>query len=213
VEGPDVGGGTHGALILHRPDRFRVEIQTPFRTPMLYLASDGQAMHAYVHQGNRFYRGDQATEVIAELTEGAMSAADVMEVFTGGLPLADAALTGAHWREDGMVEATLDPGSGHVVEVVIDPRHRMVIGLEVQGADGTELLRFQVIDDMRMERARMPQEMELELPSMGWRLEIEVNAWDELGVIPDVFSLSPPPGAVELDLVQTLQQMAGDSAP
>jgi hypothetical protein len=213
VEGPDVGGSTVGALILHRPDRFRIEIQTPVRTPFLYLASNGQSMHAWVQQNRTFYRGDRATEVIAELTEGAMSAADVMEVFTGGLPLPDAKVTAASWGEDGMVDATLDPGTGHRVQVRIDPRNRLLIGLVVESEEGEDLLAFEVTDEMHFRRARMPEEMTLYLPGLGWTLEVEVHTWDELGVIPEVFDLAPPRGATEADLVESLRAMSGWAAP
>ena len=56
----------------------------------------------------------------------------------------------------------------------------------------------------------MPEEFKVELPTLGWTLEIEVHTWDEMGVIPEVFTLAPPPNAVEKDLVQTLTDLVDD---
>lgn len=216
LRGPDLSASTNGGLVVHRPDRFRVEILTPLATPLLSVASDGQALHAFTSADRDFYRGDDAVAVLAELTGGAVSLADVVAVLTGMLPMAGADVTSLTEREGGGAEvglrvAPLPSGDQVVVRADLDPDGVVrTVSVERSAVGGQPLvvLEVETLDTMRVGRSRLPEELQVRLPTLGWTVDLEFSAWDELGQIPDVFSLQPPPGSNEKDLVTTLRELA-----
>ena len=230
VKGPATGGSTKGGLVMHAPDRLRVEILTPLGTPFYTLATDGRALHVWSPRDTTFYRGDDALVVLGALSGGAVSPADLLSIFMARLPLPEAPLLSAV-AVDRDVAVVLGapkvPGCAEGgaaaglrcedlrLRALLDPRKDVVLSLELgrSGPDGgLELAEtFATVtysDFRRVGRAWLPEGLVVSLPSLGWTLEVEVNAWDELGAIPDAFGLVPPPGAVQKSLVETLTRLA-----
>jgi hypothetical protein len=214
VAGPGLSGTTSAALILSRPDRINVNVQTPLSTPLLYLATDGKVLNAYTQQDSTFYRGDDALSVLHELTGGAVSVGDLLLVLTGSLPLPDAKVLDV--KVDGeAIAMTFEGPGGANIRAWIDPRTELVRRLEVArvAADSNDLetvVSVAITDAMHFQGGWLPEEMVLDLPTLGWRIELLFHTWDELGVIPDVFVLQPPAGSVEKDLVTTLKELAAE---
>lgn len=212
VSGPGLSGTTSAALILSRPDRLNVNVQTPLSTPLLYLATDGKVLNAYTQQDSTFYRGDNALSVLHELTGGAVSVGDLLLVLTGSLPLPEAKVLDVTVDGEAIAMTLEGPGGAHV-RAWIDPRTELVRRLEIVrlAAAGDELetvVSMSITDAMHFQGGWLPEEMVLDLPTLGWRIDLSFHTWDELGVIPDVFLLQPPAGSVEKDLVTTLKALA-----
>lgn len=214
LSGPGQSGSTTGALVIAAPDRVRINVQTPLSTPLLYLASDGRALHAWTQQTSTFFRGDDALAVLHELTGGAVGVADFVAVLTGRLPLTDGRLLAAR-AVDGGVQVVLEAPDGARVRAVVDPQKDLLTSLEVGPGDPATAadlrdvwVRFTWPDTMRFEGRHMPEELKVEIPSLGWTLDITFHTWDAPGAVPEVFTLAPPPGATEKDLVTALREMA-----
>jgi hypothetical protein len=90
VEAPGRGGSTVGGLLIGAPDKVRVDVQTPLRTSLYMVATDGAALHVWDAQASTFYRGDDGVAALAALSQGAVQAVDVVQLLTGGLPLSGA---------------------------------------------------------------------------------------------------------------------------
>lgn len=217
LAGPGLAGTTKGALVLAQPDRFRVEIHSPVGPPMMLLASDGRALHAWLSRDNRFYRGDDAARVLAQLSGGAVGLADVNRLLTGGLPLASAEPRELRQDEDGRVRLRLEGPEGSRVQASLDGGSGLVRDLQVYGptvalAPGLELpvplMDLQILEVDRRFRQQLPALLKIRLPTLKTEVELEFLSWDELGQIPEVFSLQPPPGAQERDLVESLRRLA-----
>lgn len=213
--GEGLGGGTtSGGLVTHMPNRFRLEILSPLGTPMVSVASDGSAIHAWNQQSGTFYQGDDAHAVLDELTGGAVGLADVLQLLTGGLPLADAPVLHTEARPDHVLVVLGAPGNLRLRAQVDNKRslvQRVAIGRAgaEDSADIDEL--FVVVetpDHLRVDGGWYPETLVLTAPALGWSLTLEFHTWDELGQIPDVFSLSPPPGARIEDLEESLREAA-----
>ena len=211
-------GSTSGAIITHMPDQFRLEILTPLGTPMISVASDGQSIHAWSQQRATFYRGEDAFQVLGELTGGAVDMSDVLQLLTGGLPLQDAPVLSTEATEEGVVFVL---GAPHEVRIraLVEPRKKLVRRVEIGkaskagGAEIGEMFAvFDIADHMRVNGDLYPEEMSIEIPPVGWTLLLTFHTWDELGKIPDVFELQPPPGSSEADLEQTLRDAAARNA-
>ena len=207
-------GSTKGAIITHMPDQFRLEILTPLGTPMLSVASNGQAIHAWSQQRSTFFQGDDAIAVLDELTGGSVTMADVLQLLTGGLPLPDAPLLETTVLEEGVWFVLGGPHDTRV-RALVSPQKRLVRRVEIgravtpEAADMGEVVAvFDVSDHMRIDGSLYPEEMTIEIPPLGWTLELTFHTWDELGQIPAVFEMPVPPGANVEDLEQTLRKAA-----
>lgn len=214
LAGDGPSGSTSGAIITHMPDQFRLEILTPLGTPMISVASNGSAIHAWSQQKATFYRGDDALRVLGELTGGAVGMPDVLQLLTGGLPLPDAQLMVTEATEEGVVLVLEAPEQVRIRALVL-PKKKLVRRVEIGKAPSAESVEidelyavFDISDHMRVDGALYPEELTIEMPPVGWTLELTFHTWDELGQIPDVFDLQPPPNAREADLEETLRKAA-----
>ena len=213
VTGPEGSATTSGAMILHQPNRVRLDIMTPLQTPMLLMASNGTAMHMWLHRDGLFLRGDDALAVLEEVSGGAIGLSDVLKLLTAGLPMEGAAIEQAQWSENG-IRLLLRGTDEATVEALIDPKQNTVKTLEVRriseedSSQTTPIMVVDIPDLMNVGKHRLPEEMSISLPTIGWSVELEVHTWDELGVIPEVFDLQPPPGAQQADLVEVIQGLA-----
>jgi len=212
VQGPDFSGTTSGAMILLDPDKLRIEVNGPVGTPLFILASDGKALHCWSQRDATFFRGDDGVAVLRELTGGTVATTDLISLLTGTLPLDGAPIVDLGADPDGAVRVVFQAAEGLRVRAAVDPQHELLrrVSLLQMGDDddGTEVLRVAYNDLMRVGNNRMPEEIDIEAPTIGWRAALEIHTWDELGRIPDAFALTPPSNAQEKDLVTTLKEMA-----
>ena len=145
-----------------------------------------------------------------------MGLADVVAVLTGTLPMAGAEVTSLAEREGGgalvgLSVAPLPSGVEVHVRAGIDNDgvvRTVSVDRNMPGEAPVLVLEVVTLDTARVGRSRLPEELQVRLPTLGWTVDLEFSAWDELGQIPDVFSLVPPPGSNEMDLVTTLRDLA-----
>lgn len=207
VDAGKTSGSTRGAMVLSAPNQLRIDILTPLNTPLAYVASDGTALHAWVQQEGTFYRGDDAAAVLAGLLGGAVGGADAIAVLTGNLPLADAPLEAAAMDDErGMLGATFRAPEGATLTAWLGG-DSAVYGLELTGADGAPLIVVDYADHEPVGEQLLPGEIDVRFPSVGWSVGLSVRSWDPLDEPPAVFSIAPPPGATEKDLLDTLEQL------
>jgi hypothetical protein len=195
------GGSTIGALVLHPPDDLRVEIQTPFHTPLLLAATDGTAIHAYVTKGNVFLRGDDAVATLEAFVGGAIQPDDLLELLAGIPPLDDATLVSKEPIPGG-VRARYDGPAGTAIRIDVDAKVLALRSFEVHRGDSQI---FVASYGEPLKGGPYPESLHVRSPVLGLRLDF--RNWEELGSVPDVFSLEPPPNSVERDLLETLEEL------
>ena len=214
VKGPGAGGSTTGGLILHGPNALRIDLLTPLRTPFYALATDGRALHLWSPRDSTFYRGDDAVAVLGQLTAGAVGTADLLAILTADLPFANAPVLAAEAVPQGIHVVLGGPRRARA-EAWVNPRRKRVehlrFGLAADDAAvaiATPYAEVVYTDFMAVGREQLPEELTLTLPTLGWTVDLEFDVWDQLGVIPEVFTLAPPPGVTEKSLVDTLTALA-----
>jgi hypothetical protein len=214
-----MSGTTPGSFIIDHPNRLRAEVYTPLGTPLLYLASDGASLHAWLERKRIFYKGDRAAAVLENLTGGAVGIEDVIAVMTARLPMPDSEIlhTGRIQFEEGGVVLDLEGPEEVTVRAVVDPATGMVLRLRVwQGQGDSPGLRTKdgLIMDVRYEgrerigKVRLPERIEIKLPAIQWTVTISMKSWVQAQVPETAFQLHPPVGAQTEDLVEALKKMA-----
>jgi hypothetical protein len=217
IKSPGMGGTTIGSVIISQPDRIRAEITTPFGTPMLYLVSDGGSLNAWLQRDRVFYRGNDAGEVLGRLTGGAVGMDDVIALLTARLPMPSAEILHAgriHFA-DGGVELELAGPDEVTVRAVVDPGTGMLVRLRVWAGERNPVdVGDGLIVDVRytgrtkVGKVRLPERVQIELPAMDWTITLSMKSWTAFDAPDQTFTLVPPAGAVEKDLVEVLKQMA-----
>jgi len=202
----DAEVSTRGGMVLHAPDQFRVEINGPVGTPAVIVASDGTAINVWDATKQVYYSGQNAASVLGELTGGAVSLSDVVRVLTATLPLPDASISTS--SVDGRDLSLVMTGEQEVsVAATVDGRTSLLRALDVRRAEQT-LIHLDYGRGKRVGKMILPWALKLDAPSLDLGLEIEMESWDELGQVPQVFDLRPPKGATEKDLVESLKESA-----
>ena len=139
---------------------------------------------------------------------------DVLRLLTGGLPLPDASVLMTNQTEEGVWFVLEGPREVRV-RALVEPRKKLVRRVELGRAVSSESAEIghlvavvDISDHMKLGRAWYPEELRIEIPPVGWELELTFHTWDELGQIPAVFDMPVPAGAREADLEKTLRDAA-----
>jgi outer membrane biogenesis lipoprotein LolB len=219
----DLGDKTYtvpAALLLDQPDRFRFELYTPFGTPLATVTSDGTALHGWSQREKVFYRGDDASHVLESVTGGKIGIEDMLGIFTGMLPMADAEVLHVGrtvFDREGVAIVMLGPDDIRL-RAVIDPRIGMVRRLRVdpssenvgyQAPSTPPVLEVRYEGQTHAGKGILPKSILVDMPRLGWKIEIVVKKWKALDQAPEAFSLTPPPRSTVKDLRETLEEMAG----
>lgn len=216
ISSPSRNVTTPAALLLDGPDRLRLDVLTPIGSTFAIFATDGEAMHAWLQKDATFLRGDDAVAVLGRATGGVIGVPDLLDLLTGRLPVDDATVLHATPHKTG-VEVILGRPTipDYRLRAMLDPQADLVRELavhQVTGPEPTALGDVLVRVTYPGERAAgegtwRPDDVVVELPSLGWTVTLDVTQWEELAEAPDVFTLEPVSGATERDLLQVLDQL------
>lgn len=193
---------TRGGLVLHAPDRFRLEVLGPIGTPALVIVSDGRALQVWNAADNVYYEAKDAASSLQALTGGAVSLSDVVRLLSAAMPLTEAPVRASTVGEDGPV-ITLEAGPQALVTATLDDRHALLRDLVVSQG-GQTYAHLSYGKAQKVGRTWLPRSANVEIPALGVAAELEFQTWDELGQVPEVFSLPPPAGAEVKDLTEAL---------
>lgn len=215
VEAPGRSGSTVGGLLIGAPDKVRVDVQTPLRTSLYMVATDGAALHVWDAQASTFYRGDDGVAALAALSQGAVQGVDVVQLLTGGLPLSGAPVVHTGASEEGVL-VVLQAPHDLLLRASLDARPATVRWLELgQGAPGcascplqSVALRLEVSAVQRIGPLALPEELSLHLVPLDMRVSLSFSRWQPTTPVEAAFALQAPPGAVEKGLVQAITDAA-----
>lgn len=205
------------SVLINHPDQFRVELLSPLGTPLMYLTSDGQALHAWSQRDKVFYRGDDATAVLHGLTGGSIGLNDFLALLTARLPMVDAEILHVGrtiFDDQGVVLIMLGPDDLRI-RAVVDPQTGLVRSLRVDppgqnsGFDepkGEPLILVTYEGLERSNKLVVPKNIRVLIPKLGWTVEMEAKKWKPIDQVPDAFTLVPPKSSTTKDLTEAILQ-------
>jgi hypothetical protein len=207
------------SMLLDHPDRFRIELYSPFGTPLMTATSNGTALHVWSQRDRVFYAGHEASAVLKRITGGEVGIDDFLAILTGKLPLVDAEILHIGrtvFDDDGVVIVMLGPDEIRV-RAVIDPKSGLVRQMRVdppseqagyEEPKGDPILQVTYEGQIRQEKVLLPASILVEMPRIGWVVQMNAKRWGALSEVPEVFDLTAPPSATIKDLRKTLEEMA-----
>ncbi len=210
IEAPRLGLSTRasGALVVDRPDRFRLEVYAPIVGPRLYVVSDGRAVNLYAVAQKTWMGGPDAEAVLREATGGAAGLEDLVDLLTGRMPFEDAEVVAVEAGEEA-VRYTFEGPEGTRAVVALDARQSTTRSVEAFDGAGRCVLRASYGAYRRKDRALVPEEVAIALPTAELEVALSFRSWEALDEAPDAFSLPAPEGAEVRDLVESIRGWSG----
>ena len=108
--------------------------------------------------------------------------------------------------DDIRVRATIDPRLGAWSVGLAWTHPQRMLAREEPATP--PLLEVRYTGIVREGRSALPQEIQFEMPRLGWSARMINKRWIALNQAPDAFNMTPPSGSQIKDLVQTLEQLA-----
>jgi hypothetical protein len=194
-----------GAMIVHRPDRFRIVLNAPIGGPVLTLVSNGTGAAMHLHRNKMTILEPDAQVALADLMGEGTGLASLTNVFLAGLPLPQAVPIRTETDEFGTQFVYAGP-VGSELKVRLHPGGELA-KMESWGSSG-ELL-FSIAHESLVQIAGkgMPKVTVVEIPSQEVQLRLKFSDWSELAKIPKAFGLDVPPGMEVMDVKAALEFM------
>ncbi len=180
-------------LLAAFPDRLRAESLSPFGSPLLVLASDGQDLDVLLPGEGRFLHGPASADNLRRFTRLPLRLEDLVGLLLYRPPLLS-------WRE-----VRGGSGEGDRYRLFLDgPEGRRQVftfdaALELTGAayyNGADLLLEVDYSDFTPNKPQYPRQVALHLPAYGVEATIRFSEVALNAEIPaETFRLQPPPGA------------------
>jgi hypothetical protein len=184
-------------LLAARPDRLRAETLSPFGTPLLVMAVDGDELGVWLPGENLYYGGRATPENLGRFTQLPLDAADLVDILLARPPVM------AHRQ----LSTFLLPEGGWRIELAAGTRSQQLLFdthrrlREVRYLQGDQLQLQLAYSEAGAEPRALPRRIDLELPGQKTRASLVFTelATDRL-LQPELFSLAVPAGAVVVRL-------------
>lgn len=200
-----VSGTAKGGMILARPAMLRLDLLTPFGTNLGTVAGDGQSLALFAATKNTLYSASDAEVLLRDLTGGAAGFADLCTLLLGGLPFADATVTGVE-QDKGHTTWSFSGPEQSQVRLTVEDKRQVTTAVRALNGQGEEVMLMDYTDYGRLNGVWLPDEVELSLPTQEISLSLSLGRWEQLDSAPPVFTLPSPPGVNQVDLAKWLAE-------
>lgn len=187
-------GSAEVAIILQRPDRFRLEGLSPLGSSLYSLVIQGEELLLFVPSEKRVYRGAASPRLMARLFSLPLKAEEALGVLSGRVPLCRGRDKRVYGEGDRLILEMICEPHGWLQKVPLDPRNMDPMGFQLQDPSGQEILVVTWKDFQREGEARVPTEILVEMPSSKHMLRFRIDELEINAPIPqERFQLILPP--------------------
>jgi len=185
-------------LIAEKPDHLRAETLSPFGTPLLLLAADGEKLAVSVPSRNVFYTGAATAENLGTFVNLPLRPNDLVNVLLYQPPLLKS------WKEEAFA---LQEGGWLLIRHGTLRRQEMVFNLlrqlvEVSYFDQNDLVMKISYAQFPVQAGPFPHMMSLVVPDRNATVSLEFSDLaTNADLHPGLFQLAPPPGAKVVYLI------------
>lgn len=184
-------------LVLKKPSFIRMDFLTPFGSPVLTMATDGEFIDLQYHSENRFFSGQANSRNLAVLLLSSLSLKDLMAILSGEIPLI------AFDKEKSTVKVEkegyrLTIENGRVKEeILFEPKELYPLEGTIFGMENRILLSVRMDNYKKVKGIDFPASIDLAIPIENYEMKIrymDITLNDYTGI--NAFQLSPPEGTV-----------------
>lgn len=184
-------------LVLKKPSYIRMDILTPFGSPALTLATDGEFLDLQYHSENRFFSGQANGRNLSGLLSSSLNIKDLAVVLSGGIPLIsfDEEKSFVKIEKDGY-RLTVKNGSAKQ-EILLEAGHLYPMEGTIYGNDDKVLLSIRMNNYKKVKNIEFPTSIDLAIPLENYEMKIsylDVALNEYTGM--NAFELNPPEGTL-----------------
>ncbi len=174
--------------------RLRIEVLSPFGSPLITLASDGSRLMIYDAKEGRFFLGPASADALGRLLPVELSPPELSNLLRGAIPMIEYTDSKVDWnRETGRYQLTLT-GPERIQEIEFEPEFLRVTQFEIRHT-GSVLYTVRLGDYSGTGSAIVPKRIRFTVPSKNLRVDLSVTEVTLNPPIPDTtFTLTPPRG-------------------
>jgi len=189
-------------ILIKKPQHLRMDILSPFGSPVLTMATNGEDINLQYHSRNRFFSGKAGDPNMAAILSPSLNIEELVLILTGGIPLItfDESKSTSTWEREGyrlslQNETTRqdilfdDKGLYPLTSAIYDRQETMLLSVTMG--------KYKVVDGFYF-----PSAIVLFMPLEDYEMKVRYSrvALNETLEL-EAFSLSPPEGV----LVEGLQ--------
>ena len=192
-------------ILIKKPYHLRMDILSPFGSPVLSMATNGEDINLQYHAKNRFFSGKAGEPNMAAILSPSLNIGELVLILTGGIPLIkfDESKSEAIWDEKGyrlrlQNETTRQDisfdGSGlyPLTSKIYDDQERVILSITMGNYKGVNGFDFPSTIGLFMPLEDYEMKVKYSRVTLNESLELES------------FSLSPPKGV----FVEGLQELS-----
>lgn len=186
---------TSELILIKKPYHLRMDILSPFGSPLLTMATNGEDINLQYHSKNRFFSGKAGDPNMATILSPSLNIEELALILTGGIPLIkfDESKSEAIWEEKGyrlslQNETTRqdilfdDKGLYPLTSIIYDRQERALLSLTMGQYKTVDGFEFPSTIDLFMPLEDYEMKVKYSRLSINENLELEA------------FSISPPEG-------------------
>ena len=184
-------------ILAEKPDRLRAETLSPFGSPLLLLAADGDTLGVLLPSQNLYYTGAATPENLGRFVRIPLRLDDLISVLLYQPPMINTRSEEAFELRDGGW-LLVRHGSPHRQELIFNPLRQLV---EVSYFDRDNLFLKITYGNFAKESGRFPHFFDIEIPEQKTRASLEFSDPVINGELrPGIFQLPPPAGVTIISL-------------
>ena len=97
ISSPEQNGSVRQVILAERPNHFRLEVMSPFGTPLMILAANGDDLGVLLQSRNQFYLGSASPRNFARFTRVPLKPDDMVNLLLYRVPLIAEQAVSAYW--------------------------------------------------------------------------------------------------------------------
>jgi outer membrane lipoprotein-sorting protein len=200
ISSPEQSGSVRQVILAERPNHFRLEVMTPFGTPLLILAANGNDLAVLSQSRNQFYLGSASPQNLARFTRVPLKPDDLVNLLLYRVPLIAEQVVSAYWL----------PNQHWLIELKrYDRRQELVFNslrqlVETRYFDRDTMFLKVVYSRHGELIENYPAKLEIALPEFDIKASIDFK--DQAinrTFLPEIFKLIPPAGTAIINLDET----------
>ena len=184
-------------LVLKKPSFIRMDVLTPFGSPALTMATDGEFLDLQYHSENRFFSGQANGRNLSGLLSSSLNIKDLTEILSGTIPLIsfDKEKSTVRLEKEGY-RLTVENGSARQ-EILLESNGLYPMEGIIYGAKNKVLLTVRMDKYKKLKDIEFPMSIDLSIPLENYEMRIrylDVALNEYTGM--NAFQLNPPEGTL-----------------
>lgn len=182
-------------ILIKKPQHLRMDILSPFGSPVLTMATNGDNLNLQYHSKNRFFSGKVGDPNVAAILSPSLNIEEFILILTGGIPMIkfDTLKSSATWESEGYRLSLQNDAARQ--DIFFDDKGLYPVKSIIYGHQGTTLLSITMSKYEEVNKFNFPSVIEFFLPLEDYEMKVKYSRMtlnESLKL--EAFNINPPEG-------------------